>query len=141
MYQFIIDFIDNHLNVVVSAIGTLAGIFLYRRQEAQSKDIKNVSESNNEWIRIADRRDQENERLNAKIDAVYQELAAERLKTEDERNGRLEAEEELSRERQRNALLRGQKCTRYNCQRREPPLEDILNPNLPPPPPDHELDK
>lgn len=131
MYQIILDFITNHLAIVVSAIVTLAGVFLYRRQEAQSKDIANVAKANEEWVKIAERRDRENERLNNKIDEVYLELAAERQKTEDERNKRLAVEEQLSKERQLSALLRGQKCTRYNCQDREPPLEEIISPRLP----------
>lgn len=126
MYQTILDFIANHLIIVVSAIGTLSGIFLYRRQESQSKDIANVSKSNEEWVKIAERRDQENLRLNNKIDELYRELENERQKTEEERSKRLRGEEELSRERQKNALLQGQKCTRYNCLKREPPLEEII---------------
>lgn len=127
MYQIILDFIANHLAIVVSAIGTLAGIFLYRRQEAQSKDIANISASNDEWVKIAERRDQENLRLNNKIDEVYRELERERHNTEEERDKRMKCEEELSRERQKNALLLGQKCTRYNCVRRVPPLEEVIN--------------
>lgn len=126
MYQAILEFITNHLAIVVSAIGTLAGIFLYRRQEAQSKDIANVSKSNEEWVKIAERRDQENLRLNNKLDEVYRELERERHNTEEERAKRLKSEEELSRERQKNALLQGQKCTRYNCTRRVPPLDEII---------------
>ena len=127
MYDLILEFIANHLAIVVSAIGTLAGIFLYRRQDAQSKDIANISASNTEWVKIAERRDQENLRLNNKIDELYRELDHERHNTEEERDKRLKAEEELSRERQKNALLLGQKCTRYNCVRRVPPLEEVIN--------------
>lgn len=127
MYQTILDFIATHLPIVASAIATVAGIFLFRRQEAQSKDIANISKSNEEWVKIAERRDQENLRLNNKIDEVYRELERERHNTEEERDKRLKAEEELSRERQKNALLLGQKCTRYNCVRRVPPLEEVIN--------------
>lgn len=103
--------------VIISVVGAvvggggLAGIFvplLNRKEKKRSLQIENMSKINDEWKRLADERGAKIDKLNAKIDSMYEAMSEYRRQLDDANT--------------RAAVAEIMKCMRTGCTDREPPF-------------------
>lgn len=128
------DFMSNIVSVIVTAVVTWAGTFLFYRQKRDSLDIENEARRSEEWRKLYEESQKDSRDKDRKIDDLRHSLTdLQRQVIELERRVRL------------NSIYR---CERINCAERvqtdEPPLrydrEDKpggwhAHPTLPSPPP------
>ena len=108
--------------VIISVVGAvvggggLAGIFvplLNRKEKKRSLQIENMAKINDEWKRLADERGAKIDKLNAKIDALYEDISGYRQRLDDANT--------------RAAVAEIMKCLRTPCTDREPPFGQGMN--------------
>lgn len=103
--------------IIISVIGAvvggggLAGVFvplLNRKEKKRSLQLENMAKINDEWKRLADERGAKIDKLNDKIDSLYEDMSEYRRQLDDANT--------------RAAVAEIMKCVRTGCTDREPPF-------------------
>lgn len=108
------------LPALVSATTGLGGVFLFYRQTAKKKDIENVALTNEEYRKLNDDLSEKNQRLDKKIDELF-ELLNKTRKVRDSWHDKYTLLEV------KNAKLNCLKCLNIKCEKREPPMYEKLD--------------
>lgn len=129
--------ITQYLGYVIAAITSLAGAFLYHKQEKQSKELDNIhqkiqneSDTNAIWQRIVEERNAEVDRLQALVEAKEQVIEAKdnKIATVYKEKGELRARLEDALRKQADAayyrgLYENSRCDVFTCPNRKPPFD------------------
>lgn len=103
--------------IIIAVVGMVCGnimMFLMLPQERKSKDLANEATQSEEWQKLYKEENAQKEKLDTKIDSLYEELS-------EIRNENTSLHEQITEIKIENTKLKMLKCEKPACPHRQPP--------------------